>query len=115
MNSKSNKVFQVISVVLFMLLIVFQVDDWSNRSATSSRIDAIVKDGDAVIDRLQVLDYESRVRDSMMMGQVEVSMARIEELTKLREMTRADIVKLLGRIESSKIVLDSLKKDMLVW
>ena len=111
----NSKWFQVISVVLFMLLIVFQIDDWSDRSKGSERIDAIVKDGDAVVDRLGVLDYEARVRDSMMMGQVEVSMARIEDLTKLREMTRADIVKLLGRIESSKIVLDSLKKDMLIW
>ena len=111
----NSKWFQVISAVLFMLLLVFQIDDWSARSKGSERIDAIVKDGDALVDRLGVLDYEARVRDSMMMGQVEVSMARIEDLTKLREMTRADIVKLLGRIESSKIVLYSLKKDMLIW
>jgi hypothetical protein len=98
-----------------MLLFVFQCDDWGARSASSSRVDAIVKDGDALVDRLGVLDYEARVRDSMMMGQVEVSLARIEELTKLREMTRADIVKLLERIEGNKAVIDNLKKDMLVW
>lgn len=110
-----KRVYGILLGVLVMMVVVDTVIGWAERYHASRRLDAIVKEGDDVVERMKMMDLEARLRDSMMMEKVKVSMERIEDLTRLKEMTKKEIAVLEDSIRMDKVVLDSLKKDMLVW
>lgn len=110
-----SKVYGIVLGILMVVVMIDTVVSWSDRWRADNRMDAMVKEGDAVVERMRMMDLEGRLRDSMMMEKVKGSMERIEDLTRLKDMTRLEIKRLEDSIRSEKVVLDSLKKGMLVW
>jgi hypothetical protein len=68
-----------------------------------------------VIQDLRVLDVEVRLRDSMLVKNIEGSYRKIEELTEIRKMNQKQIDSLHGVILDDIKRIEDLKADLLKW
>lgn len=75
----------------------------------------MILESESIVDRLRILDNRSIERDSILMGQVSISMGMIVELSRLREMSKSSIDILFKEISCNKEKLDSIKVSMLSW
>ncbi len=68
-----------------------------------------------VIQDLRVLDVEVRLRDSMLVKNIEGSYRKIEELTEIRKMNQKQIDSLHDVILDDIKGIEDLKADLLKW
>ena len=68
-----------------------------------------------VMEDLRVLDVEVRLRDSMLVKNIEGSYRKIEELTEIRKMNQKQIDSLHDVILDDIKGIEDLKADLLKW
>lgn len=78
----------------------------------SDRLDAKVT---KVMHDLELLDVEVRLRDSMLVENIEGSYRKIEELTEIRKMNQKQIDSLHGVILDDIKGIEDLKANLLRW
>lgn len=79
------------------------------------RADQIDEKVTKVIQDLRVLDVEVRLRDSMLVKNIEGSYRKIEELTEIRKMNQKQIDSLHSVILDDIKGIEDLKADLLKW
>jgi hypothetical protein len=95
-----------------LLFTVLQIVFTRYSVVRADRLDAKVT---KVIEDLRVLDVEVRLRDSMLVKNIEASYRKIEELTEIRKMNQKQIDSLHGVILDDIKGIEDLKVDLLKW
>jgi coenzyme F420-reducing hydrogenase delta subunit len=102
-------------IIFGVLMLMNIAADFSRERRMSKKLRLMQENGNGIVDRVQILDAEFRVRDSILMIGVRQSMDRIERLSRLRAMTMQDIKKLEDSISVERERFDSLSNSMLEW
>jgi hypothetical protein len=100
-------------VILWLAVVTVGVFDVKRRG--DSRVDALVREGDMLLERVKMMDESVRVRDSMLTEGIREGKERMEELAKLRSMTLVEVKKLEDSMKVDRVRFDSLSKSMLSW
>ena len=106
-------VFYRVFVILWLAVVTVGVFDVKRRG--DSRVDALVREGDMLLERVKMMDESVRVRDSMLTEGIREGKERMEELAKLRSMTLVEVKKLEDSMKVDRVRFDSLSKSMLSW
>jgi hypothetical protein len=105
--------FYRVLVILWLAVMTVGVFDVKRRG--DSRVDALVREGDMLLERVKMMDESVRVRDSMLTEGIREGKERMEELAKLRSMTLVEVKKLEDSMKVDRVRFDSLSKSMLSW
>ena len=97
-----------VSLFFMMLQIAFTRYSIVRNDQLQNKIDKINAD-------LRVLDAEVRLRDSMLVKNIEGSYRKIEELTEIRKMNQKQIDSLHDVILDDIKGIEDLKADLLKW
>jgi coenzyme F420-reducing hydrogenase delta subunit len=102
-------------IIFGVLMLMNIAADFSRERRMSKKLRLMQENGNGIVNRVQILDAEFRVRDSILMIGVRQSMDRIERLSRLRAMTMQDIKKLEDSISVERERFDLLSNSMLEW
>lgn len=81
----------------------------------SKKIKKMNDEFNSIIDRVQVLDVELRIKDSFLLRSIEVNMAYIQELSTIRERSWKDIDSIKAVIVEDRKIFEQNKNDLLSW
>lgn len=108
-----KKMLFYIGVGLFSLL--FMVMQMAYTRYSIVRAEELKDRVDKINADLRVLDVEVRLRDSMLVKNIEGSYRKIEELTEIRKMNQKQIDSLHDVILDDIKGIEDLKADLLKW
>lgn len=96
---------------VFLLIVVIVIMN----NSVLKKIGRLRLEQQGILNRVQQLDIELRIKDSFLLVAVENSYRKIDELSHLRSMNQKGIDSLTKSIEQDRKSFESLKEDLLSW